>query len=231
MTATMPCMSTLTSENRLTLESIPALLNRNGRVDIPENGRSRASVAMILGSTPAGMAMFFIERARDERDPWSGNLAFPGGRVEPGEQLQEAALRETWEEIGLDLALSAPLGRLPDIVGANLPVHVSCFAYGFSVIPRDIRPNHEVSDAFWVNLADLLDQRRHITTVVLFGERRIMAPAIQLPQREHPVLWGITYRLVMQFLELLPEPCRPGLHFPPDGVHFHGDIIINGGTP
>ncbi|MBC9180087.1 CoA pyrophosphatase [Roseomonas ludipueritiae] len=44
----------------------------------------------------------------------AGQVAFPGGRMEPGESAEQAALREAWEEIGLGPALPKVMGRLPD---------------------------------------------------------------------------------------------------------------------
>jgi 8-oxo-dGTP pyrophosphatase MutT (NUDIX family) len=44
----------------------------------------------------------------------AGQVAFPGGRMEPGESAEQAALRESWEEVGLGPALPKVLGRLPD---------------------------------------------------------------------------------------------------------------------
>lgn len=163
--------------------------------------RTRAAVAMILREAGGDLEILFIERARDERDPWSGHLAFPGGKVEQGENPRQAAERETWEEIGLDLQSASFLGQFPDIVGANLPVRVSCFVYGINTAPLDMVANAEVHDMFWVSLAEIADTERHLTTMVGFSGTSMEVPAIILPQPDKPVLWGITYRLVMYLLE------------------------------
>ena len=165
--------------------------------------RTRAAVAMIVRELPGDLEILFIERATDVRDPWSGHLAFPGGKVEPGEQARQAAERETREEIGLVLESERYLGRMSDIVGANLPVRVSCFAY--AAVSSAIHPviNHEVRDVFWARLSDIRDPQRHQMAMVGFSGRSLEVPAIILPQPDKPVLWGITYRLVMQFLEII----------------------------
>jgi 8-oxo-dGTP pyrophosphatase MutT (NUDIX family) len=186
----------------LTFDTIATTLSRLRHDETPADGRRRAAVAMILAERPAGLQLLLLERADDERDPWSGNLAFPGGRVEPGETQRQAAERETREEAAVDLAAARLLGRLADCVGAHQPVRVACFAYGFGDVPLAVTINHESRDAFWVNLTDLADQRRHITTEVHFRGSSRVTPAIRLPQPDKPVLWGITYRLVMQFLEI-----------------------------
>lgn len=169
------------------------------------DGRTNAAVAMILRQGRKGLEVLFIERASDAGDPWSGDLAFPGGKVEEGEEPRQTAERETKEEIGLVLGNSARyLGWLTEITGARLPVRVSCFVYG--VLEMDITTvlNSEVHELFWVGLDDLLATERHILAQVRFGGKMQDVPAIRLPQPGKPVLWGITYRLVKHFLELLP---------------------------
>ena len=186
----------------LTFDAISTTLSRLGHDEKPADERRRAAVAMILAQRPAGLQLLLLERAADERDPWSGNLAFPGGRVEPGETQRQAAERETREEAAIDLTAASLLGRLADCIGASQPVRVACFVYGFADVPLAVTINHESRDAFWVSLTDLADQRRHIITEAHFSGTSTVTPAIRLPQAGKPVLWGITYRLVMQFLEI-----------------------------
>jgi len=165
-------------------------------------GPTRAAVAMILHQGSAGLEMLFILRAAHELDPWSGHIAFPGGKLEDGERAWEAACRETWEEVGIDLHAARYLGRLADIIGANLPVAVSCCVFGLDKSQFTPALNEEVSELFWVSFSELRDPERHIMAPVAFDERRLEVPAICLPGLERPVLWGITYRLLMQLLEL-----------------------------
>jgi len=167
------------------------------------NQLTESAVALILRKAAAGPELLFIERAADERDPWSGNIGFPGGRRSSHDlDLQQTAERETVEEVGLDLGRSAMLGRLSDIEGANLPVRVACYVYAVET-DGPLTLNPEVSDAFWVSLATLTDPDRQLTATVNFAGKAIQAQAIRLPQHNKPLLWGITYRLVRQFIELV----------------------------
>lgn len=183
------------------------LSSRERGADLPSCDRTRAAVAMILHQNQIvdDVEILFIQRASHDLDPWSGHIAFPGGKLEEGELECQAACRETNEEIGFDLEQGRYLGRLSDIVGANLPVRVSCCLFG--VDRMRFRPilNEEVRDLFWIRVSDLRDPGRHFQSSVAFGQKRFEVPAIRLPVENKPVLWGITYRLVRQFLCLLDE--------------------------
>lgn len=188
----------------LAFENISEKLSNFSRTAVKQTADSkRAAVAMILHQTTSDIEILFIQRALHKLDPWSGHIAFPGGKLEKGERVHQAVCRETFEEIGVDLTRTLYLGRLPDIMGANLPVRVSCSVFGINKTVFNPRLNDEVSDLFWVTLSELSEKSRHVQRTVHFEENSLEVPAIVLPKDDKPVLWGITYRLVMQFMELL----------------------------
>ena len=78
----------------------------------------RARVAIALHEGGGSLELLFIERASRDGDPWSGHMAFPGGRVDDTDLGPRAAAeRETLEEVGLSLAGAELLGQLDDIHG------------------------------------------------------------------------------------------------------------------
>jgi 8-oxo-dGTP pyrophosphatase MutT (NUDIX family) len=113
------------------------------------------------------------------------------------------AERETWEEVGIDLGKARFLGRLADIAGVRIPVHVSCFIYLLEKVGPFRLMKEEVQDAFWVSLSDLTDPSRHGEKRVRFDGQTMIRPGITLPHPGEPVLWGLTYQLVMDFITLL----------------------------
>src|SRR5215469_17886965 len=124
-------------------------------------GKGQAAVAMVLRGPSSGPELLLIERARRAGDPWSGHMAFPGGRVErldPNPRF--AAERETLEEVGLKLQEAELLGRLDDLEGrhAGRPAElvISGFVY-FAPDPAPIVSSPEVREALWVPLSMLLD--------------------------------------------------------------------------
>jgi 8-oxo-dGTP pyrophosphatase MutT (NUDIX family) len=167
-------------------------------------GSTHAAVALIVSETPSGLQILFIERAANENDPWSGNISFPGGKVENGDGDPRAtAERETWEEVGIDLGKARYLGRLSDIASLRIPVNVSCFIYQTEHVGPFRLMEEEVQAAFWVPLADLTDPARHGQKSVRFDRQTMMRPGITLPHPGEPVLWGLTYLLVQDFISLL----------------------------
>lgn len=191
-------MITITHIEKALAAHIPGL--------VPSRGLTRAAVALIISDDPAGPRLLFMKRTENEDDPWSGNICFPGGKVEDGDgEPRLAAERETLEEVGLDLRNARFLGRLSDIAGARIPVHVSCFVYETAETGPFRLMDDEVQDAFWVPFADLTDPARHGEKVVRFDGQVMVRPGISLPQPGEPVLWGLTYQLVMDFLRLVGE--------------------------
>jgi 8-oxo-dGTP pyrophosphatase MutT (NUDIX family) len=181
-------------------------LNDRPPTTLPLEDRRHAAVAMILREVSAAPEMLFIKRARRDGDPWSGDLGFPGGKVERLDgSPRSAAERETLEEIGLALKGARFLGRLDDIAGAHQPIVVSCFVYGLLDSPS-LQLNEEVTRAFWFPLEKLLDPNRHIEAAVHFRGEPLLRPAIRVLEPGQTVLWGITYRLVIQLKHFLEGP-------------------------
>lgn len=172
--------------------------------EFPEH--SRAAVALLLRKTQAGPEILYILRAEYEGDPWSGNIAFPGGHIEPDDPTERhTAQRETFEELGIDLSTAEYLGRLDDVFGAHLPVIVACFVWA---VPEDtvIRHNGEVVKAFWANLSTIADPVRQLNHYVDFRGETLIRPAIDLLGPGKTTLWGITYRLTSHFFALIDIP-------------------------
>ncbi len=163
-----------------------------------------AAVAAILRPLDRGLALLYIERRRMPNDPWSGHIAFPGGRVKPSDtSLRATAERETLEEIDLHLNKEHYIGRLDDLQGTSLPVQVAAFVYALDESQVALSPNDEVHRTFWRSFDALCEPGRQCQHLLSEdGEYRAM-PAIDVLGAKNPLLWGITYRFTAQLVQLL----------------------------
>ena len=169
-------------------------------------GRRRAAVAAVFTAGRTGTELLFIQRATVDGDPWSGQMAFPGGRVEPEDRdTPTTAEREAREELGLDLSPARRLGSLADVEGGQgtrRQITVSAHCYWLDR-PGPLIPNREVADALWVPFDHLLDQGRYIDYLYPPADNRF--PGIQLDHPEQ-VVWGLTLRLLTDLARRLDVP-------------------------
>ncbi|MGH0036228.1 MAG: NUDIX hydrolase [Myxococcota bacterium] len=193
------------------IEDIRRRLERHQPVRKEEPPRRRAAVAMVLRVPhPSGSPeILFIERARHDGDPWSGHMAFPGGRVDPGDSGDRAAAeRETLEEVNVDLSGARYLGRLSDLEGrhAGRPAELVISAHVYHAQGHHtLRPNYEVEETFWFPLAALHDPARHVDYSP-FGRPGSSMPGVCVGDPERHIVWGLTYRFLELFFEMLDRP-------------------------
>ncbi|MCK4690734.1 MAG: CoA pyrophosphatase, partial [Desulfuromonadales bacterium] len=184
----------------LSIEMIRTRLSQHQPQSIAESFTRQAAVAMLLTPGEQGQEVLFIRRAEHDDDPWSGDVAFPGGGVEAQDSgAQQTAEREVREEIGFSLQPEHYLGQLDDLTGAYLSVRVCCFVYLLPEKPQ-LKLNGEVVDTFWVSLRELQNPtRRRMASFVYRGTYRTH-PIISLEGYCERFLWGMTYRLLESFI-------------------------------
>jgi len=165
-----------------------------------------AAVALVLldGNQTTGLEILLIRRAERADDPWSGQIAFPGGRYEPDDpDLLATAIRETREETGVDLTSAEQLGPLDDLYPRTPtlpPVVVRPFVFVLGRRPPPLVPSDEVQRAFWLPLSRLREAgvRREITLTLRGVERTFPAYLV-----DDELIWGMTERILTPFIELV----------------------------
>jgi 8-oxo-dGTP pyrophosphatase MutT (NUDIX family) len=160
----------------------------------------RAAVAVVLRQAfpESGIDILFIRRAEHPHDPWSGQMAFPGGRWEPEDvDLRCTAMRETLEEIGLDLETTAEfLGPLDEIRGTArmkpLDLAISPFVFRLDRHDAPLSLSSEVRSVHWLPLDALLGPDHRTTMEYRHGDAALTLPCLRL---EELTIWGLTYRM------------------------------------
>lgn len=170
--------------------------------DRPPEG-TQAAVALVLAGETVDLHVCLIHRAEHERDRWSGHVALPGGRVEPGDpSARAAAVRETWEEVGLRLDGSPYLGSLAtqpvSSAGRATGITLSSFVFYLGEALEPFTPSDEVAAAFWVPLRHLLDPRFAVHRPTPRDGVILQSPAVLYEGR---YIWGLTYRVLTLFFE------------------------------
>ncbi|MFV2089277.1 MAG: CoA pyrophosphatase [Pseudomonadales bacterium] len=176
-----------------------------------ENTRE-AAVAVILRESPGSQTLdiLFIKRAEKSGDPWSGHMAFPGGHREHADHdLKDAAMRETREEIGLDLAHAEYLGPLDQqrAMPRGRPLNMLIAPHVFSLSGNPVfAPNYEVAEVVWTELGPLIAGDRHDWETRPMAGRPTIFNGYRL-ERGHFV-WGLTYRMLKSFFTTLNPDWR-----------------------
>lgn len=162
-----------------------------------------AAVAIVLAPDPDSILL--IRRAERTGDPWSGHMALPGGRREARDpDLLSTAIRETSEEVGIQLTSRALAGVLDDVVPRTPvlpPIAVRPFLFVESTQPTLIL-NQEVTSARWVPVSHLLRPDTHHPVRLDLGGQSRMVQAYEL---EDAIVWGMTERILTGFLKYLRD--------------------------
>jgi len=167
---------------------------------------ARAAVGLYLSAhLPGGLSVLMIKRAEREGDPWSGHMAFPGGRKDRADRNTLAtARRETLEEVALDTEHHARVvGRLSDIATQprlrGAPMVITPYVFRLHTLP-DMVPNHEVAAVVWVPLVFLAERANR--------EKMRWAPngvPIELPcyMFGEYRIWGLSLMMLDELLDVL----------------------------
>lgn len=185
------------------LRQLQARLAARTALEETEPGARYAAVAAVLRVHDVGPELLFIKRAEKDGDPWSGHMAFPGGRQEPGDDsLEYTAVRETLEELALDLGRGVILGRLDDLAPRNPVLPPLVIRPYVAVVPPDVQfvPSAEVADTFWTPIDELRGERAQAEHAILINGARARFPAYRVHGH---IVWGLTERIVRQLLPLL----------------------------
>lgn len=168
----------------------------------PATGGRHAAVLVLFGQGPDGPDVLLIERAHTMR-AHAGQPAFPGGALDPedgdpgGAGPVVAALREAYEEVGLDAGSVTVLGRLPALFlpPSGFVVH-PVVAYWHAPHPVRVVDAAEVAAVLRVPLAELVDPARRLQVQHPSGWT---GPAFEAGEL---LVWGFTAGLLDKLLEL-----------------------------
>ena len=160
----------------------------------PDDGRRRAAVAAVLHEG----RVLLMKRTARAGDPWSGHISLPGGGYQPSDgDLLTTAVRETREELAIDLAGTRHAGALPALSPLSAGPHgieVTPFVF-VTEEPLDPRCGPEAESAFWLPLELAASGALDETYLYPGTDRRFPAW-----KHESHLIWGLTYRILTDLI-------------------------------
>jgi len=193
----------VTLAERLTGALQPAVAGTLLSGDLPdEPAREAVDAAVLIGVTDRPDPGVILTVRREHLRTHAGQVAFPGGRIDPGETAEQAAVREAEEEVGLDPSLVDVVGRLDayrTVTGYLVTPVLAVVPADLPLTPHDL----EVADWFEAPLAHLLDpaNQRRESAVFRGAERHYYV--IEWNGRR---IWGATAAMLVNLSRRLQWP-------------------------
>ena len=178
-----------------------ALAGRTPLIAERDEPFKEAAVALVLRALGDDDAeLLFIRRAVRAGDPWSGQIGLPGGRYDRTDaSLEETAIRETVEEVGLDLRVHGRMLGMLDELRPRTPVLPPIIVRPYIAVVEQVPPlvfSEEVAEARWVRVGELFAPAARVSTSVTVRDLRMRVEAFQ---HGDFTIWGMTQRILTTF--------------------------------
>jgi len=154
---------------------------------------ANAAVAVLLKVRNADLDVLLVKRVENSVDPWSGQMAFPGGKLDQKDQsLKQTVVRETLEETNINLLASCRfLGVLKATHSRPKP---DLKILPFVILVEREQPirlsEKELAGFFWIPLPDVIKGEKKVKLSVGEFPAYVVGPLI---------IWGLTYRIIKDF--------------------------------
>ncbi len=160
-------------------------------------GNAQAAVAILVRPLKNDLEFFLVKRAEVDDDPWSGDMAFPGGKKSlQDETLIATAEREVQEETSIDLTGKNVIGFMKPVYSAvRKTLAVQPVVYRYDEDPQ-VTLNYELTKYLWAPLSEIKQGKTHAVVKGWEG------PVYQV---QGETVWGLTYRMLENILKLMDE--------------------------
>jgi 8-oxo-dGTP pyrophosphatase MutT (NUDIX family) len=179
------------------LEALRLSLKRQQEPFQSDSKKPRGAVAVLFKEEAEDLWLLMIKRGENPRDPWSGQMAFPGGHADAQDRtLLDTVAREGLEEVGINIHDQEFLGCLHNVEPRNAPMLVTPFVF---LISKEVNPttSREAKEILWVPMSFLLNSKNVSSITVPIGHREIsMGCYVYL---DHTI-WGMSFRIIREIV-------------------------------
>lgn len=163
------------------------------------SGFSREAAVLILVFEREGEPHFLLTRRTEEVETHKGQISFPGGMCQDAEPLEQTALRETYEEIGIESSRIEILGRFHDYISVTeyrVAPFVGAIEEPFTVTPQPREVAEVLSVPFHIfhDPSRLRVEQQHRTGKMM---------DVYFYSYQDYTIWGLTARIIKDFLEVV----------------------------
>jgi len=162
-----------------------------------DSKKPRGAVAVVFKEEMDDLWLLMIKRSENPRDPWSGQMAFPGGHADLRDRtLFDTAVREALEEVGINIQDQELLGCLRNVEPKNAPMVVTPFLF---LLSSEVHPmlSREAKEVLWVPISFFLNPKNISSIKVPIGGQEVsMGCYVYL---DH-VIWGMSFRIIRDII-------------------------------
>jgi 8-oxo-dGTP pyrophosphatase MutT (NUDIX family) len=191
--------NSLSAENRQVIQKLKSSLSSEPARETTLEGITKSAVTIVL-KPKSNLEILLLKRKERDGDPWSGHMAFPGGRFDAKDHgIFETAVREAKEETGIDLSTCELLGRLDEVIPSSIR-SITVMPYVF-LAPQTVEvilDHKEIEEAYWVPLPYLVDKNNVRNVNTRIHGNGIEVPAYKLLGGQ--IVWGLTFRIIQSLI-------------------------------
>ena len=185
------------SQSRRILDALRQSLAGQQEPFRSDSKKPRGAVAVLFKEEAEDLWLLMIKRSENPQDPWSGQMAFPGGHADSRDRsLLDTAAREALEEVGINTQHQEFLGCLRNIEPKNAPMVVTPFLF---LILREVHPttSREAEEILWVPMSFLVNPKNVSSVTVPIGQQEVsMGCYVYL----NHVIWGMSFRIIRDII-------------------------------
>jgi len=188
------------SPARPVLERLVQVLAHQQEPVPSDSKKPRGAVAILINKEDDDLWLLMIRRRENPKDPWSGQMAFPGGHSDPQDRtLFDTVRRETIEEVGIDLSEHRFIGCLPNVQTKNAPMIVSPFVF-LELKKAHPTTSREATEIVWVPMSFLANPKNISSVMLPIGGVKMLMGSYNYSNH---LIWGMSFRMIQNIISIM----------------------------